>query len=174
MLKRSYRTDVVMVRRGRAPHSFTLIPVDDRAIDAIGKLPAGENFGIRIVRDRSLPQHNLFWAVLDRVGRATKFENAERLLVALKIRLGRYDLMKMPNGKIVPVPHSISFAAMTQDQFQTFMDEAVNLICSEVLPGTASEKLLAEASAMLAPRPERTLPKDALGDMLRASLEDVP
>ncbi len=171
MPRRSYKPDVIMVRRGRSPHSFTLIPTDDRAIDAIGKVPAGESFGIRIVRDRSLPQHNLFWAVLDRVGRATKFENAERLLVALKIRLGRYDLMKMPNGKIVPVPHSISFGAMTQGEFQTFFDEAVNLICSEVLPGTTSEALLAEASAMLAPRPERTSPKDALSEMLNASLE---
>ncbi len=173
MHRKSCKPDVIMVRRARGSYSFTLVPFDDRAVDAIGKLPRDEPVGIRIVRDRSLPQHRLFWAVLDHVGRATKFENAERLLVALKIRLGRYDLMKMPNGKIVPVPHSISFAAMTQDQFQTFMDEAVNLICSEVLPGTASETLLAEASAMLAPRPERTPPKDALGDMLRAS-EAVP
>jgi hypothetical protein len=36
---------------------------------------------------------------------------SRRLLVALKLRLGRYDLMKMPSGKIVPVPDSISFAA---------------------------------------------------------------
>ncbi len=174
MPKRSCGTDAIMVRRGRGSYLYALMPVDDRAIDAIGKVPVGESFGIRIVRDRSLPQHNLFWAVLDRVGRATKFENAERLLVALKVRLGRYDLMKMPNGKIVPVPHSISFGAMTQGEFQTFFDEAVNLICSEVLPGTTSESLLAEASAMLAPRPERSSPKDTLGDMLRASLGAVP
>ena len=173
MPRRSFAADTIMVRRGKRPHQFTLIPVDDRAIDAIGKAPMGESFGIRIVRDRSLPQHNLFWSVLDRVGRATKFENAERLLVALKIRLGRYDLLKMPDGKVVPVPHSISFGAMTQDEFQTFMDEAVNLICAEVLPGTSSETLLAEASAMLAPRPEPTKTKDALKEMLVASLAEI-
>jgi len=170
MRTRSCKPDVIMMRRGRSPHSFTLIPVDDRAIDAIGKVPLGEAFGIRIMRERSLPQHNLFWAVLDHVGRATKFENAERLLVALKIRLGRYDLMKMPNGQVVPVPNSISFGAMTQGEFQTFMDDAIGLICSEVLPGVTSEQLLAQAGAMLAPRQGQE-PKAALKDMLRASLE---
>lgn len=173
MRARSYKGDVIMVRRGRAPHSFTLIPFDDRAIDAIGKVPAGEAFGIRIVRERSLPQHNLFWRVLDKVGRATEFENARKLLVALKIRTGRYDLMMLPGGKVTPVAHSISFAEMSQTEFQEFFDEAMNLICSEVLGGYDREMLLAEASAMLAPRPAPTAPKDTLKEMLRSCPEVV-
>ncbi len=140
-----------MVRRGRPPHNFTLIPVDDRGANAIGTIPHDEPFGIRIMRRRSLPQHNLFWAVLDHVAKATKFENAERLLVALKIRLGRYDLMQMPNGRVVPIPQSISFGEMTQGEFQKFFDEAIALICSEVLPGTDSEALVAKFDAMLSP-----------------------
>ncbi len=153
MRSRSWTPDTIMVRRGRSPHHYTLIPADDRAADAIGRMPEGEAIGVRIMRKRSLPQHNLFWAVLDHVARATKFENAGRLLVALKIRLGRYDLLAMPNGRVVPVPQSISFGEMTQDEFQQFFDEAISLICSEVLPGTDSEALLAQFDVMLSPAP---------------------
>jgi len=136
MSARSYSPDVIMVRRGRPPHHYLMLPVDDQAADAIEKMPEDEVFGIRIVRNRSLPQHRMFWSILDHVAQASVFENAERLLVALKIRLGRYDLMKMPNGKVVPVPQSISFDGMSQSEFQKFFDEAIVLICTEIIPGT--------------------------------------
>ncbi len=151
MRARYFNPDIIMVRRGVGRGRYTLIPVDERAADAIGRMPEGEAIGIRIMRKRSLPQHNLFWAVLDHVAKATKFENAERLLVALKIRLGRYDLMEMPNGRVVPIPQSISFGEMTQDEFQKFFDESIALICSEVLPGTDSEALIGKFDVMLSP-----------------------
>src|SRR5258707_5884685 len=168
MRARFCRPDIVMMRRGRPPHHYTLLPADDRAADAIGKMPEGEVIGVRIMRKRSLPQHNLFWAVLDHVAKATEWETAERLLVALKIRLGRYDLLAMPDGKVVPVPQSIAFGEMTQGEFVKFFDESIALLCSEVLPGTDSEALLAKFDAMLSP-PANDDRREA-----RATLEDSP
>jgi len=147
------RADTVFVRGAIAPvgspYPRMLIPADDTAATLIGKVATGEIAAVRVMRGRSLPQHRLFWALLTHVAEASKFETAERLLVALKIRLGRYDLCAMPSGKVVPVPDSISFEAMTQDDFQQFFDEALGRICDEVIPGTDAAALIAEVQAMI-------------------------
>lgn len=136
-----------------SPMPYALMPSDARAAEAVAKLPLGEDVAVSVKRGRSLHQHRLFWAILQRVAEASKWETPERLLVALKVRLGRYDLMQLPNGKVVPVPDSIAFSAMTQDSFQRFMDESIGLICSEVLPGTDSADLVAEVQSMLGVSP---------------------
>src|SRR5215472_1379525 len=82
----SSRGEWITCRRGKNNARFTLIPVDARAIVAISKVPEGQELGVRILRDRSLPYHNRFWAMLDCVAQATEFGTAERLLVALKLR----------------------------------------------------------------------------------------
>lgn len=149
--------ETILMRRAPAPigapHPHMLIPSDDRACGQITKLPIGEDVTVKVVRGRSLPQHRLFWAVLSHVAEASQWETPERLLIAIKIRLGRYDLMKMPSGKVVPVPDSISFQAMPQDEFQKFFDAAVDLICAEVIPGTDTARLIAEAQSAHGLRP---------------------
>lgn len=122
-----------------------LIPADIRAEAALAKIQPGDVVAVTIRRGRNLPQHRLFFALLQHVAKATKWEYPERLLVALKVRLGRYDLLALPNGKLAPVPHSISFAEMGQDDFQQFMDQCLGLICAEVLPGYDPATLIKEA-----------------------------
>jgi hypothetical protein len=148
------KADTIIMRRAPvivlgAPHPDALVPQDQAGTELLGKIPLGEDVAVKIMRDRSLPQHRLFWSVLRYVAERSEWETAERLLVALKLRLGRYDLMKLPSGKVVPVPHSTAFSAMPQDDFQSFMDAAMGLICTEVLPGMDSDRLIAEAQAML-------------------------
>jgi hypothetical protein len=134
-------------RLSEAPHPYALIPQDQAGSELLAKIPLGEDVAVKLMRDRSLPQHRLFWSVLRYVAERSKWETAERLLVALKLRLGRYDLMQMPSGKVVPVPHSIAFSAMPQDDFQSFMDAAMGLICTEVLPGYSPDDLIREAES---------------------------
>jgi hypothetical protein len=122
-----------------------LMPCDEESYQAIGALQRDEEVQIRIVRERSNPQLRLFWTVLDHVARNTDWEDSERLLIALKVRLGRYDLCQLPNGKTVPVPHSISFDKMPQEQFQTFMERALDVICADVLGGYDKDQLVREA-----------------------------
>jgi hypothetical protein len=146
------KADTVIMRRTPvtslgAPYPFALVPQDQAGAELLAKIPLGEDLAVKIMRDRSLPQHRLFWSVLRYVAEASEWETAEKLLVALKIRLGRYDLMKLPSGKVVPVPDSISFAAMPQDDFQQFMDRSIAIICSDVLPGMDGYHLIAEAKS---------------------------
>jgi hypothetical protein len=116
----------------------------------LAKVPLGEDVAVKIMRDRSLPQHRLFWAVLRYVAEATKWRDPEKLLATLKWELGRFDLMRTLSGDIIPVLDSISFAAMTQDGFQDFMDKSIAIICSEVLPGMDRDRLIAEAEGLRA------------------------
>jgi hypothetical protein len=159
------KTDTIIMRRMPAGtlvgYPFSLVPQDHAGAELLAKIPLGEDVAVKIMRDRSLPQHRLFWVVLRYVAEASEWETAEKLLVALKLRLGRYDLMKLPSGKVVPVPDSISFAAMAQDAFQQFMERSIAIICSEVLPGMDGDRLIVEA--------ERSRP-----DLVRASLEGPP
>lgn len=145
--------DALLMRRAPAPigapYRDCLVPADDAAAEAIGKIPIGEAVLIQTKRGRSLQQHRLFWGLLSYVAEASEWETAERLLVAIKVRLGRYDLVKMPNGKCVPAPHSISFSAMKQDEFADFFNQAVDVICQDVLPSMDSAQLIAEAQSAL-------------------------
>lgn len=166
------KADTILCRRVPAmmdsPRPHALVPTDDRGAELLAKIPLGEDVAVQIRRGRSLPQHRLFWAVLQHVAKSSQWETPERLLVALKIRLGRYDLMTLPAGKVVPVPHSISFSEMTQDAFQQFMDSAIGLICSEVIPGMDSAQLIAEAQHALGIRAAEPAPAgraaEPLGD----------
>lgn len=144
----SSKADAIIVRRVPAPpgarYRDALIAIDNASAEAIAKFPLGDDIVLKRARERSLPQHRLFWSVLQHVAASSQWETPERLLIALKIRLGRYDLMQLPNGKVVPVPQSISFAAMSQDDFQHFMDESIRVICAEVLGGYDAAQLISE------------------------------
>lgn len=110
----------------------------DATKTALSKFKRGETVFVNIGSRRSVEQHRLFWRMLTDVAEATDFERPERLLTAIKLALGRYDLMMMPNGKRVPVPHSISFSSMTQQEFQVFMNDAIELICRDILKDDAA------------------------------------
>lgn len=126
------RGAVLMKREGN-----TLVPADADASAALSRVKDGEPVAVKLCRGRSLRQHCMFWAHLTAVAEATEWETPERLLVALKVALGYYDVVKLPNGRAVPAPHSISFAEMTQDEFQRFMDQSMDLIDRDILGGRA-------------------------------------
>ena len=125
------------------------VPADDEARAQHARLTPDTLIAGRIWRSRSLPQLRLYWGVLDHVAGATEWENAERLHQFLKIRLGCWDPVRAPSGKVIAVPWSAAFDAMTQDEFQKYMDAAINVICAEVVPGSNREELISEVNSML-------------------------
>lgn len=143
----------VLVRRVPAPpdsgRRAGLVAANEADDEALTKIPLAETVSIRVTRGRSLQQWRLYWAILKYVAEASKFETPERLYVALKIRLGYYDLLKMPNGKVVPVPQSFNFATKDQDEAQKLFDDSMRVICEDVLPGQNSDDLIAEVQLML-------------------------
>jgi hypothetical protein len=55
--------------------------------------------------------------------------------------------MKMPSGKIVPVPDSIAFSEMPGDRFTTFFDQSMEIICRDVLKGYNRDDLIREVES---------------------------
>lgn len=147
-------TDTLLLFRA---NEGALYPVSPDAKAFMAKLDKHERVFVKVDRSRSGQQHRLFFAILTHVAEASEFETAERLLVWCKVRLGRYDLMKMPGyATPQPYPHSISFSAMKQSEFQRFFNDSIRVICEEVIPGTNSDELIADVEVMLAPKePER-------------------
>ena len=140
---------------------------NDMAIAELAKIKVGADVLVKVSKPRSLAQHRLFWSVLTHVSDATAYDGPEQLLVALKVALGRFDLMKLPNGKVVPVPQSVAFASMPGDEFRRFFDDAMNLICRDVLPGVSVDEILRDAGLTAAvadmrdtvPAPKASKPK---------------
>lgn len=127
-----------------------LVPVTAAAVAAMKRIEVGEKLWITVDRRRSVQQHRLFFAILTVAAEATEYETADRLLVALKLRLGKFDLLRLPGkAEPVPVPHSVSFAAMKQDEFQKFFDDCMTVIFGEVLAEESKAEVLAECQAML-------------------------
>lgn len=147
------KDDTILVRRvplpTGAPCIDALMPIDSAGAKLLAKIPLGDKVAIKLVRDRSTPQQKLYWAILQHIAESSQWETAERLHVALKIRLGYFDLMQLPSGKAVPIPHSTAFDKMSHDEFTDYFDKAIRLICTEVVPGMDSARLIAEVQGMI-------------------------
>ena len=121
--------------------SDTLIPTDATAKAELVKVRDGASVMVELKHRRSVEQHRLFFAVLyvaaDAIG-----STPEKLLLAVKYRLGRFDLVKTKTG-VLPYWHSIAFDKMPQADFTVFFDQALNVIAEET--GITPETLRHEA-----------------------------
>jgi hypothetical protein len=124
----------------------SLQAADAEAGAALDKIPEGDRVLVRVLRPRSLEQHRMFFAILQRVAEASRFETTDNLLNFLKLTTGMYDLMEVTDAegrkRIVPILKSLSFADMDQEKFQQFFDHSIRVICEKVLPGTDPLELL--------------------------------
>ncbi len=57
----------------------------------------------------------------------------------LKEQTGRYDLVKLPDGTIIKLRHSVAFSAMSQEQFSAFWQDCLPVIYDKLLGGQPSE-----------------------------------
>jgi hypothetical protein len=141
------------MRRGLAPMDSgmisALVATDGRSDALLQKIPLGVSVEVTVRRGRSLPMHNLFRAILRHVAENSAWETDEKLLHGLKVYLGKYDRVMVPNGKAIIVPHSTSFSEMDQTEFAEFFHRSIQAICEFVIPGTNSDDLIREVESML-------------------------
>lgn len=57
----------------------------------------------------------------------------------LKEQTGRFDLVKMPDGSVTKLRHSIAFSAMGEEDFRAFWTDALPVIYEKLLGGMPSE-----------------------------------
>jgi len=124
-----------------------LWPEDEKSAEAIRKIPRHTSVPVRLLRERNPEQLKLYWRVLDRVVEATgRWRTPEELHLALKIATGHIEEVKLVTGRRVLVPESVAFDAMSEDEFIRYFDQAMRVLCEEVMGGCSINELIDQAT----------------------------
>lgn len=111
----------------------SLIPVDGRAREIVHQLKFGDKVLVQVRRPRN-PEHNAIAHMVFRYIGQARGVPEDIVKLWLKRECGLIDVVKLPNGKRVPDVKSVAFESMTQDEFQAFWNDALEVIKAEILP----------------------------------------
>ena len=128
-----------------------LVPLYDSDLEAKHKIQEGKVYKVTITVPRNYQWHKKFFALLrltyfnlpETLERKLGIHNEEDLLTALKIDLGMVDFLTI-DGRTIVKPHSISFAAMDNAEFEVFYNRCIDLILNRYLIGTNRQELIEE------------------------------
>jgi hypothetical protein len=96
--------------------------------DAVRRFPAGERIRVDVRTGRVPSRLRFYWAFLHQVVKATECcPTAEALHELVKLETGYTDKVRV-RGHIILVPRSISFSAMAEEEFTTFLANAERFI----------------------------------------------
>lgn len=133
-----------------------LVPSDVMADEMLAGIKEGREVLVSVRRARNVKHHRLLFAALNKVvENSDKWPNAGALLDELKLATGHAEIrVNLLTGKPYAVPASINFAAMSQDEFGPWFEQAVHILATKVLR-VAPEALRLEISEMTEPRAAR-------------------
>lgn len=123
-----------------------LWPANERAEELVAEVrrAKGECL-VHIHTPRNLKHHNLFFALLKVIMDAGGWDGTQRgLLRYLKVATGHAEPFIDHTGKVSWAPDSIAFEAMSQRDFSTFFDAAINVACRDLLSGSEFDQVKAE------------------------------
>ena len=119
-----------------------LMPLDALAFDYCDKLKLGDVIKCKVSKPRNYKHLQKYWVMINVVFQEQSvFPAPEVLHGALKKALGYSTTYKLHDGSYYTHVGSISFAKMTQDQFDLFYKNAVNFVCKSVIPGLDDKDL---------------------------------
>lgn len=125
-----------------------LLPLHERAQNIMAHLTVGDKVLVKVHKARN-PEHNaLAHAVIAKIAQAIG-KSPEVVKLWLKWECGWVDLVKMPNGKTIAAPRSLAFESMSQDEFQRWWNEALEVVKEKVLPNISKQDF-EEIRAMIA------------------------
>jgi hypothetical protein len=135
--------ECLWVKRGNS-----LVPSDVVTADLLARTENGAVVRTSPPRSPRNPDHHRFMmAILSKVVENTDdYADIDDLMFELKLRckMGRW-VKYNKRGDVAFVPKSISFAAMSQQQFRAVADRWLYVIKTEIMPGVDPEALVREA-----------------------------
>lgn len=118
-MSKSELPPIYVLRRGSQ-----LIPEMTTDKDLIERLPVGTRIKVMVTEGRSPAKLRLYWAYLGRVVKACQCApSPEALHDVIKLHTG-FVVPVMVKGFTVAVPKSVSFAKMTESEFDDFLRTA--------------------------------------------------
>lgn len=112
---------------------LTPVTDDDRAL--LRRLKQGEVIEVEWRRPRNPRFHRKFFALVNMAYSHSDSPSRECFLDTLKILAGHYDNVVLPDGKVWMRPKSISFANMSEDEFDAFYSACLDAILQHIMPG---------------------------------------
>lgn len=109
-----------------------LAPEDSRAKEILAALPVGKKVLAWVHTARYPEHHRLAFAVLQKIAEAIG-SPVEVVLLWIKHETGRFDFVRLPDGRTEKAPHSIAFESMSQEDFQSFWNDALEVVKEKVL-----------------------------------------
>lgn len=138
-------TDLYMVRK-----LSSLVPSDRMSEELLRELPEGAVLKAVVTSPRNLKHHRKFMALMQVIfPHQTTYPTMDSLRKAIAVALGYGDTIKFPDGRIMLIPKSISFAKMDQTAFTEFYDRALELVQTKILPSVDSDDLEREVNEIL-------------------------
>ncbi len=103
--------------------------------EALAADPLGTEYDLVKINRRRPRQHRTYWRALNLVvksGASNRWPTAEHLHDELKLAAGFYrKAANLATGEIMLIPDSTAFDKMDQEQWQIYMDRAMELIAAE-------------------------------------------
>ena len=126
------------VRRGNA-----LLPADIHAEAFLNDVKEGQEILVRAWKPRNAAQHRKMFAILHAAcEQSHKWQDVDELSDVLKLACGHSAPRQLPDGTIVRVPKSISYASMPASAFERFYARA--MYCLGQMLGYDPDTLLKE------------------------------
>lgn len=116
------------------------VPDDDDTKTSMRRSKEGVVVRVEWHRSRSPDQHRLMFALLNAAMPMTDYAVVDDLLAAVKVKLGHFTL----SFDGIPIPKSVAFDNLAQDEFNAFFEGASKLLAETV--GVTPETLRAEAT----------------------------
>lgn len=129
-----------------------LRPIDQAGEDALKRFGNAEILQVEIRQPRNINHHRKFYALMNIVYEnmdTERYPSLDDFVGAIKIAAGHRVRIELPNGDVGFMPRSISFAKMTQAEFNEFYARVVDLICRWFIPGLENEALRNEVEIMV-------------------------
>jgi len=111
-----------------------LSPITRYDAEAIESCKQNQIFDLKFVSSRSNPHHKYYWTILNAVVETTgKWPTSTHLHHDIKFLTGYYkSVINEITGGVFCVVDSISFDAMNQKEFNTFFDNAMNVLSEKL------------------------------------------
>jgi hypothetical protein len=111
-----------------------LLPVTQYDAEAIDELPNGQLFNVATASKRSDPHHKLYWAILNKVVKATgRWATSAHLHDDLKMLAGYYrTVFNGVTGGVYYLPDSIAYERMDQAEFAQYFEASMQRLAETI------------------------------------------
>jgi hypothetical protein len=118
----------------------SFVPANTMAKNFFEKIPTGAMVELTGKRPRNLGHHRKFFEMIRICAENTDY-SVDEFVFLVKIGIGHADAIITPGGNTYYKPKSIAFHKMDQTEFDTFYRDAIQFICTRLLPGTNMQDL---------------------------------